>query len=104
MCSSDLFAVDSVVRRGQPFQGHTEVRLDGRWGSGAAFTADEELYVIRTAQPLGVLAVQLLDPQADDGLVTWNFFDAALGGTAGKAVFPVRRLTQPIAFATRIVP
>jgi hypothetical protein len=103
----ETFQVDSMVRRGQPFQGHTEVRLEGRWRNDVPGTSGNDVYVIRTAQPLGVLAVELLDPQADDGLVAWNFFDAFFAdnaGTPGKLLFPVRRLTQPIAFPTRIVP
>ena len=34
--------------------------------------------VIRTAQPLANLAAYLLEPQSDDGLLTWNFFDRYL--------------------------
>jgi dipeptidyl aminopeptidase/acylaminoacyl peptidase len=45
--------------------------------------------VVRTAQPLGSLAAFLLEPQADDGLCTWGFFEEAL--TEGKD-FPVVRL------------
>jgi hypothetical protein len=42
-------------------------------------------------QPLGTLAVYLLEPESDDGLVRWNFFDAVLrpGGA-----YPVRRLAR----------
>ncbi|MBI4565235.1 MAG: M14 family metallopeptidase [Planctomycetes bacterium] len=35
-------------------------------------------FVVRTAQPLGNVAIYLLEPQSDDGLARWNFFDAAL--------------------------
>jgi hypothetical protein len=34
--------------------------------------------VIRTAQPLANVAACLLEPQSNDGLVTWNFFDRYL--------------------------
>jgi hypothetical protein len=101
------FTIDSMVRRGAPFQGHAEVRLEGTWGSAQRITSNVDAYVIRTSQPLGVLAVQLLEPQSDDGLVTWNYFDAALEGALQGPVprtFPVARLAAPIAFPTRIVP
>ncbi len=39
-------------------------------------------------QPLGRLVFQLLDPRADDGLLVWNAFDAALARGAG-AELPV---------------
>jgi hypothetical protein len=35
-------------------------------------------FVVRTDQPLGTLAVYLLEPESDDGLTRWNFFDAAI--------------------------
>ncbi len=48
--------------------------------------------VVKTAQPLGTLAVVLLEPGAEDGLATWKFFGAGLkvGGE-----FPVIRLPRP---------
>lgn len=104
------FMIDSVVKRGTPFQGHAEVRLEGKWvDEGRNTYIDGEgqmVYVIRTAQPLGVLAMELLEPQSDDGLVTWNFWDYYLDGVAkgGQPMpFPVSRLTQPITFSTRII-
>ncbi len=44
---------------------------------------------VPTAQPLGNLAVHLLEPEADDGLARWGFFDASL--RLGKP-FPVLRV------------
>ena len=46
-------------------------------------------YIVRTNQPLGIVAVYLLEPQSDDGLVTWNFFDSEL---KPAATYPVTRL------------
>ncbi len=48
--------------------------------------------VVKTAQPLGHLAVGLLEPRSEDGLATWNFLDAGL--KAGDD-FPVMRLPKP---------
>ena len=49
--------------------------------------------MVRTAQPLGTLAVYLLEPRSEDGLAAWNFFDAELkpGGD-----FPVTRLMKSV--------
>jgi hypothetical protein len=49
--------------------------------------------VIRTGQPLSIVAAYLLEPESDDGLTTWNFFDAAL--RTGDA-HPVMRVAQPV--------
>ncbi len=35
-------------------------------------------YVVRTAQPLGRLAAYCLEPESEDGLAAWNFFDPDL--------------------------
>jgi hypothetical protein len=47
---------------------------------------------------LGTLAVILLEPQCEDGLTTWNFFDAGLmeGGD-----FPVLRLPSAASLPVR---
>ncbi len=45
--------------------------------------------LVRTDQPLGTLVSYLLEPESDDGLARWGFFDAALG--EGQ-VFPVLRI------------
>lgn len=85
---AERFIVDSTIISPRPFQGHHEVRLVGRWVSEPRELGGGT-YVVRTGQPLGIVAVYLLEPQSDDGLVTWNFFDGAL--TSGAA-YPVLRL------------
>ena len=45
------------------------------------------------AQPLGNLAVYLLEPECEDGLTAWNYFDAHL--RAGTD-FPVLRVAAPV--------
>ena len=53
--------------------------------------------VVRTAQPLGSLAVYLLEARSDDGLATWNFFDDAIA--VGRE-FPVLRVGAEVPVAT----
>ena len=102
-----VFSIDSMIKRGNPFQGHSEVRLDGTWRAESPASALGDIYVVRTTQPLGVLVVELLEAQSDDGLVTWNFFDgvldAAMKNPTGQRTFSVLRATKPIAFPTRII-
>ena len=38
-------------------------------------TVAKGTYVVRTAQPMGTLLIYVLEPESDDGFVTWNFFD-----------------------------
>jgi hypothetical protein len=46
--------------------------------------------LVRTDQVLGTLAVYLLEPESDDGLVRWGYFDALL---KPGAILPVGRLS-----------
>lgn len=88
----DRFTIDSVVRAERPFQKHRTVRLEGTWAA-VDDTLPAGTVLLRSGQPLGLLAVYLLEAQSDDGLATWNLFDQGLrpGGS-----FPVVRLTQPV--------
>lgn len=51
--------------------------------------------VVRTGQPLGNLIVYLLEPECEDGLTTWNYFDGHLNAGAD---FPVLRVPSPAVF------
>jgi dipeptidyl aminopeptidase/acylaminoacyl peptidase len=49
--------------------------------------------MVRTDQALGVLAALLLDPRAEDGLTTWNFFDDALADGQDAPVLALPQAT-----------
>jgi dipeptidyl-peptidase-4 len=53
--------------------------------------------IVKTAQPLGSLAVCLLELRSEDGLATWDCFGAAI---APDKEFPVLRLKNPVELAT----
>jgi hypothetical protein len=96
----EVFAIDSAIKARGPFEGHVEMRLEGRWRA-ETIDAPAGSYVVRTSQPLGVLAVVLLEAQSDDGLVDWNFLDHLIG--AGRD-FPVLRARAPVKSPAWIVP
>ena len=54
-------------------------------------------YIVRAGQPYGLLAFYLLEPENDDGLLAWGFFEGMVG-TASK--YPVIRVTQPVTLRT----
>jgi hypothetical protein len=58
--------------------------------------------VIRTAQPLGNLIAYLLEPQSNDGLVVWNFFDRYLVPQWGMGYnpYPVYKVLDRIDLKT----
>ncbi|MEO8577131.1 MAG: hypothetical protein ABI556_10540, partial [Gemmatimonadales bacterium] len=88
----EVFHIDSAVASTRPFQGHREMRLTGSWRTEQV-SIPAGTYLVRVDQPLGLLAVYLLEPQSDDGLVTWNYFDRELrpGGT-----YPVLKTQLPL--------
>jgi hypothetical protein len=103
----EQFTVDSLFKL-PPRDGHSDVRLEGRW-AGAELVGEPDDYLVRSSQPLGVLAAILLEPLCDDGLAAWNFFDAALeslmkSASASGRIFPVARVTAAVAAPTRIIP
>lgn len=77
---------------GREYQGHVAVKVD---------VIDEEEVVklpkgtvlISTQQRLGRLAAYLLEPECEDGLTTWNYFDAWL---QPSEKLPLVRIPTPI--------
>jgi hypothetical protein len=53
------------------------------------------------AQPLGRLAAYLLEPESDDGLLVWNYFDKDIVSQWGRGtqVYPVFKLYTPQSLA-----
>ena len=98
--TADSFTADSVVVSPTPFQNRRNVRVEGRWQRAEA-RLDPGSYVLRLAQPLGVLATYLIDPRSDDGLVTWNIGDRVANRQLG--IVPVR-LTTPLPGACGLRP
>ena len=91
----ERFMVDRI-RRGEPFEGHRTILLEGGWARGAAEQTSSDWFVVRTGQSLGVLAAYLLEPASDDGVVTWNLLDPEL---APGRPYPILRSRQPLAAA-----
>ena len=95
----EVYRIDSRQQgttRGGSYEGHVlnTVKTSKRSETRAIPSGT---LVIRTAQPLGTLAAFLLEPQSEDGLCTWNFFDAVL---AEGQDFPVLRLPRRVSLGT----
>jgi hypothetical protein len=84
----ERFIIDSYTRAPKPFQGRNEARLGGKH-EVAKLSAQEGALFIPANQPLARLAFYLLEPESDDGLVTWNLIEADL---APGATYPVYRV------------
>lgn len=94
------FTIDSTSLAAQPFQRHRERRIDGSWGASGSRSLPTGTYIVRTGQPLGILAMYLLEPSSDDGFVDWNVLDP----WATQRAFPVVRIVQPVQARLRPIP
>ncbi|MFH0944282.1 MAG: M14 family metallopeptidase [Planctomycetota bacterium] len=70
----EVLRVESIRRSERPFQGHSQVTLDtsARVETGPVPSG---WFRVPLAQPLGTLALYLLEPESDDSLATWNLLD-----------------------------
>jgi hypothetical protein len=87
-----VFHIDSVAFAARPFQGHKEATVTGSWRDTTRVIPAGTM-MVSAATSRDLLAMMLLEPESDDGLLTWNSFDAGL--VKGK-VAPVGRLTAPL--------
>ncbi len=79
----EIHTVREARRAPDPFQGH-HLRTFSWTAAVADRTFPAGTLEVPMDQPLARLAFHLLDPQADDSLFTWNFFDAALAAGPGS--------------------
>jgi hypothetical protein len=86
----DTFTVETVTRAPRRIQGHDNVKVTWR-SENEKMRFEPGTYFVRTSQPLGLLAAYLLEPESDDGLVSWNFLDAFL---EPQKVLPVYKLMR----------
>ena len=90
--TAQTFKVDSVIERGRSETSRLMKDITGSWDAAAGRSLPAGTYVVRAAQPFGLLAFYLLEPESEDGLMQWSFYD---GIVAPHADFPVLRITKP---------
>jgi hypothetical protein len=99
--SAQVFTVDSLTV-GPAFEGHRTVQAEGMWSPQPIdTTVGSGWLLVRTAQPLGVLAAYLLEPASDDGVVTWNLLDREL---QPRTAYPILRVQRPTGAPAVAVP
>jgi hypothetical protein len=86
----EVYKVTKLTRANGAFQNHRLVTLDAEARNDVRKIPAGTM-IVMTNQPLGTLASFLLEPKADDGLATWNYFD---DGLAEGKDFPVLRWTS----------
>ncbi len=100
----EVFKLTEVKSSPRLFQGHWMDQVKGDYATEKKeFPAGT--YLVALAQPLGNLAAYLLEPQSDDGLVVWNFFDRYLVPQWSRELqaCPVYKLLRPADLAREVV-
>ncbi len=91
------FAIDSVRVASRPFQNVAMQEVFGRWEAVAAETGAmprlAPALVVPVGQPLGRLAVALLEPRSDDGVIAWAIVPP--GELAAGGSVPIERIPAP---------
>jgi hypothetical protein len=93
----ERFSISEMTKAPKPFQGHQEARLRGSFDRAQLTVSAGSLFIPAT-QPLARLAFYLLEPESDDGLVTWNLIEDGL--ESGKT-YPIYRVTDATRIKTR---
>jgi hypothetical protein len=93
----ERFTIADMTKAPRVFQGRQEARLKGAFDR-IQLTVEAGSLLVPASQPLARLAFYLLEPESDDGLVTWNVIDEGL--TAGQT-YPIYRVMDSRAIKTR---
>lgn len=94
--SASVFSISEAVVARNAFQGHRMVRLEGKYAE-RSWTVPAGSYLVRTAQPLGLLAFDLLEAESLDGVGAWGLFGEEWEGVKE---FPVGKVFGPVAGVT----
>lgn len=89
--TGESFEIDSLVNNKTVFQKHSSAKLYGNFKPETRKYKKGD-YRIDMAQPLTNLIFYMLEPQSDDGLAHWNFFDSFIKNKTsigGKVTYPI---------------
>jgi hypothetical protein len=96
---AEQFMITKFTRDQRPsYGGHKLVKVEGQF-SRESFALEAGSYYVDMHQPLAWLIFYMLEPQSDDGLLLWNYFDDFLlpkGVENGNLPYPVLKLMKPL--------
>jgi hypothetical protein len=93
----ERFSIAEMTKAPKVFQGHQEARLKGTFARAQLTVQAGSLY-IPANQPLARLAFYLLEPESDDGLVTWNIIEE---GIEVGQTYPIYRVINDVRLKLR---
>lgn len=93
------FQIEQLVTEANAFQRHHLHRLEGHFVPKTAHL-EAGSFLVRTAQPLGILAFHILEPESLDGVAAWGFLDASL---RAQSPYPILKSFAPVHAASERV-
>ncbi len=72
--TGEVFQIEKYNRSPRKFEGHQMASAEGKF-EASTITAVKGDFKVEMTQPLTNLIFYMLEPQSDDGLLNWNFFD-----------------------------
>ena len=98
----EKFEISELTGSPRLNQGHRTNTITGTYKNSMIEFPTGTL-LVRSGQSLSVLASYLLEPQSNDGLMTWNFFDKYLVPQWGSGFYPypVYRILKPQEIASK---
>jgi len=100
----ESFRIKEIKGASRLFQGHYLNSVKGEYFVEKKEFPEGTLF-IATAQPFANVAAYLLEPESDDGLLVWNFFDRYLVSQWRRELqtYPVYRLLKPANLAKETI-
>ena len=100
----ESFSVTAVTPAGRSNQGHYTSSIEGEFSTEEREFPEGTFYV-STAQALGNLAAFMLEPETNDGLVVWNYFDRYLATQWSNApqTYPVFKQHEQVNLVKKTV-
>lgn len=100
----EAFRIKELKSAERAYQGHHLNQVKGEYEMETKEFAIGTL-IVPTAQPLGNLAAYLLEPESDDGLLIWNFFDRYIVPQWSRELqtYPVYKLLRPVNLAREVI-
>ena len=93
---TEAFRLKEIKGAERLYQGHRTNAVKGEYAVEKR-EFPKGTWLVRMAQPLGRLAAYLLEPESDDGLLVWNYFDRDIVSQWGRGAqtYPVFKLYTP---------
>jgi hypothetical protein len=91
----EQFRIESSTQAERDYEGHRARTLTGKWEPAELNVAAGTL-VVSVEQPLGRLALMLLEPRSEDCLGAWGLMEEALAQQPQPQMFPVLRTSEAV--------